>query len=200
MHLIRHGEVDNPRGVLYSRLPGFNLSELGHEMAALAAQALPDGISRVVSSPLERTQQSAAPIAERFGIKPETDVRLIEPYNHFQGKKMKFAVLNPTNWKYLKNPSQPSWGEPYEEVLNRVTSALNELWNESDGEVAIVSHQMPIWITHLAATGQPLKHNPATRRCALSSITSFEFQDGELVEVSYQEPAAKLLSVDKGAV
>ncbi|MBX3312444.1 MAG: histidine phosphatase family protein [Microbacteriaceae bacterium] len=200
LHLVRHGEVDNPRGVLYSRLPGFNLSERGAQMASLAAAALPEGVTRLISSPLERAQQSAKPIAERFGLKIETDIRVIEPHNQFQGKKMKLAVLNPKNWKHLTRPSQPSWGESYTDVLNRMTDALTELWHESDGEVAIVSHQMPIWITHLAAVGEPLKHNPARRRCALSSITSFELLDGRLVEVSYQDPAAELLSVDKGAV
>ena len=66
VHLLRHGEVFNPQGVLYGRLPGYLLSDLGHEMAERAAVALADrDIASVVSSPMERAQQTAAPVAAR---------------------------------------------------------------------------------------------------------------------------------------
>ena len=66
IHVMRHGEVDNPGGVLYGRLPGFGLTELGHAMAARAAEYLVDSgadIARVISSPLLRAQLTAAPTA-----------------------------------------------------------------------------------------------------------------------------------------
>ena len=64
VHLLRHGEVHNPEGVLYGRLPGYHLSELGRQMARLVADHLADrDITYVVASPLERAQETAAPIA-----------------------------------------------------------------------------------------------------------------------------------------
>ena len=62
VHLMRHGEVHNPEGVLYGRLPAFVLSELGHQMAARAAEFLSKNeIVHMVASPLERAQQTAEP-------------------------------------------------------------------------------------------------------------------------------------------
>jgi broad specificity phosphatase PhoE len=69
-----------------------------------------------------------------------------------------------------------------------------------EGDVVLVSHQLPIWVMHLSTNGKKLMHDPRKRRCALSSITTFEIHDGELVEVGYLDPAAKLTSIDKGAV
>ncbi|CAH0249501.1 hypothetical protein SRABI128_02877 [Microbacterium sp. Bi128] len=68
-----------------------------------------------------------------------------------------------------------------------------------------VSHQLPIWVTHLAPSPQPTRHDPRKRRCALSSVSSFERPDGAAgasrwVEVAYAEPAATAGAVDVGAV
>ena len=71
IHVMRHGEVDNPNGVLYGRLPGFGLTELGHQMAARAADYLQESgadIARVISSPLLRAQLTAAPTAAAYGL------------------------------------------------------------------------------------------------------------------------------------
>ena len=76
IHLVRHGEVFNPQGVLYGRLPGYGLSDLGREMADAAAADLVSrkrSVSALVSSPLQRTQQSAEPIAA--GVRPRADAR-----------------------------------------------------------------------------------------------------------------------------
>jgi broad specificity phosphatase PhoE len=70
----------------------------------------------------------------------------------------------------------------------------------SSGDAVLVSHQLPIWMVHLAVSGQKFAHNPRKRRCALSSITSFEKQDGRWVEVEYRNPGAALLALDRGAV
>ena len=79
IYLLRHGEVHNPEGVLYGRLPGFRLSALGEQMAERAAEALADRvITHVMSSPLERAQQTAAPVAARHGLRVSIDDRLIE--------------------------------------------------------------------------------------------------------------------------
>lgn len=205
LHLVRHGEVYNPTHVLYGRLPHFELSPAGHEMAAQAAEYLKDEgreVTRIVTSPLLRTRQSAHPHEELWGLEADVDSRLIEPANAFEGKVMKKALLNPLNWWKLRDPKRPSWGEPYQSIVDRMLLALDDAWfDTSDGDVVLVSHQLPIWMTHLAVAGEPLWHNPTKRRCALSSVTSFErTAGGGWREVAYAEPASTAGAVDVGAV
>lgn len=205
LHLIRHGEVDNPGGVIYGRLPGFPLSERGMRMARAAARGLEgEPVTRIIASPLLRTQQSAAPVAERFGVEIEPDERVIEAGNHFEGKVTHGRALarDPRAWRYLRNPSRPSWGEPYTEVLKRMHAAIvDAIASTRSGQVVIVTHQLPIWMVHRSVLGQPLPHDPRRRRCALSSITTVARRGGRLVEIGYAEPAAPLLAhaVDEGA-
>ncbi|MGO3320442.1 MAG: histidine phosphatase family protein, partial [Microbacterium gubbeenense] len=131
---------------------------------------------------------------------PVVDERVIEPWNAFAGKRMKKAVLNPMNWRLLIDPSKPSWGEPFVSIAARMTEAMAAAWDETaSGDAVIVSHQASIWTAHLAVAGENLSHSPTSRRCALSSVTSFERRaDGSFVEVAYVEPAAA--GVDRGAV
>lgn len=204
LHLVRHGEVHNPRRVLYGRLPGFGLSADGRHMARQAAEyvhALERPLTALVCSPLQRTQESAEPFTELFGAEPRIDERVIEPTNVFEGRRMVRALLNPWNWRHLSKPALPSWGEPYLDVVGRMNAAMTEAWESADsGDVVIVSHQLPIWITHLAVAGLPLRHDPRERRCALSSVTSFEMVDKKWTEIAYAEPASLSGSVDVGAV
>ncbi len=201
---MRHGEVHNPGRVLYGRLPEFRLSGAGRAMAAAAAAhvaGLERPVTALYASPLQRTRESAEPFAEAFGLDPVIDERIIEPTNVFEGKRMRRAVLNPGNWKYLSDPALPSWGEPYIEVVERMDAAMVAAWDAAEsGDVVLVSHQLPIWITHLAVAGEPLRHDPRKRRCALSSVTSFERRGNEWREVAYAEPATTADAVDVGAV
>src|SRR5438477_13034930 len=104
VHLVRHGEVSNPRGVLYGRLPGFHLSEDGRLMAKAAAGFLAGrDVTLLLSSPLERARETAAPVAAQFGLEIVVDEGLIEPTNEFEGQV--FGVGNgslakPSAWRY----------------------------------------------------------------------------------------------------
>ena len=206
--MVRHGEVDNPNGVLYGRLPNFALTTLGRQMAEASATELASSkanITRLFSSPLLRTLQSARPIAEELNLSVSTENQIIEPTNIFEGKKVGLATVsaNPAYLLKLYNPFQPSWGEPYKQIVSRMTEALRRAWDQTPGgEIVMVSHQLPIWSLHLAASGKPLWHDPRSRRCDLSSITSFEFRNNKLVEVDYRDPAKSLRTkaVDSGAV
>lgn len=201
---MRHGEVDNPRRVLYGRLPGYGLSADGRRMAQQAADyvgRLTRPVTRLVCSPLQRTQESAEPFAAKFSLEPVIDERVIEPTNVFEGRRMDRALLNPWNWRHLSQPAIPSWGEPYADVIARMDAAMREAWDAVEsGDVVIVSHQLPIWVTHLAVAGSPSRHDPRRRRCALSSVTSFELRDDRWVEVAYAEPASTAGALDVGAV
>jgi broad specificity phosphatase PhoE len=70
----------------------------------------------------------------------------------------------------------------------------------SGGDVVLVTHQLPIWITHLSLQGGKLSHDPRKRMCSLSSITTFEYVEGKFVEVNYSEPAKDIKAIDNGAV
>jgi broad specificity phosphatase PhoE len=192
VHLLRHGEVHNPDHVLYGRLPGYHLSANGRLRAAAAADYF-DGrpVAAVFASPLERAQETAQPVAERLNLPIITDGRLIESGNVLEGKSVSLASLavNPLNWKYLWNPVTPSWGEPYAEVAARVRQVIDRARGEARGQEAVcVSHQLPIWVSRLAAEHRRLWHNPNTRQCALGSVTSLTFTADELTGVSYAVP------------
>jgi broad specificity phosphatase PhoE len=194
LHLVRHGEVDNPRGTLYGRLPGFGLSAEGRVMAKAAADFLAGrDVTVLRSSPLERTLESAEPLEAQFGLAVQVDERLIEPWNYFEG--MTFGVGNgalrrPGHWMQLRNPFRPSWGEPYTEIAERMFAAMSDAVRAADGHEAVcVTHQLPIWVVRRSVEGRPLWHDPRRRQCALSSVTSFSYRDGRITGVSYAEPA-----------
>jgi broad specificity phosphatase PhoE len=192
VHLLRHGEVHNPDHVLYGRLPGYHLSANGQLMAAAAADFF-DGrpVAAVFASPLERAQETAKPVAERLGLTITTDEGLIESGNVLEGKSVSLAGLavNPANWRYLWNPFLPSWGEPYTQVVARLRQVVDRARETARGREAVcVSHQLPIWVSRLAAENKHLWHNPNTRECALGSVTSLSFDDDVLTGVSYAVP------------
>ncbi|WP_295010477.1 histidine phosphatase family protein [uncultured Microbacterium sp.] len=202
LHLVRHGEVFNPDHVLYGRLPDYHLSEAGRRMARAAADhvlSLGRPVTALRCSPLERTRESAEPFTAVFGDEPVLEPRIIEPWNVFEGTQMRRALRNPWNWRHLRRPSVPSWGEPYVSIAERMRAAMNDVWHTTDGgDAVLVSHQAPIWIAHLSVAGLRLRHDPRTRRCALSSVTSFERVGDVWREVAYAEPAAA--GIDLGAV
>jgi broad specificity phosphatase PhoE len=198
VHLARHGEVHNPTGVLYGRLPGFTLSDRGRQMAAaLADWASAQEIVTLVSSPLQRAQETMAPIAQRLGLTVDIDERLIEAENVFEG--LKFGVgdgslRKPSAWRHLWNPFRPSWGEPYVEQVERMKLAIEAARDAARGKAALcVSHQLPIWIVRSAFEDRPLIHDPRRRICSVASVTSFVFDDDQFVELRYSEPAGHLL-------
>jgi broad specificity phosphatase PhoE len=192
VHLLRHGEVFNPAGILYGRMPGFRLSEAGEAMAEKAARWFEGrDVTHLVSSPLERARQTAEPIAESLGLPVEIDERLIEAGNAFEGTRFGGRRLaNPaTLWK-LRNPWQPSWGEPYVEIAARMLAAVEAARDAAQGHEAVcVSHQLPIWTLRLHMEGRRYLHDPRRRECALASITSLTYRGDRFESVSYAQPA-----------
>jgi broad specificity phosphatase PhoE len=204
VHVLRHGEVYNPSKVLYGRLPDFHHSELGRQMAKAAAEALKDrDVTYVEASPLERAQETAAPIAAEFGLEIATDTRLIESTNFFEGKSVSVgdgSFRNPRNWWVLRDPVTPSWGEAYIVIAQRMFAALQAARVAAEGHEAVcVSHQLPIWTLRRYVEKKRLWHDPRRRQCGLASLTSFRFQDSEVVGIDYSEPAAHLVALSPGA-
>jgi broad specificity phosphatase PhoE len=194
VHLLRHGEVHNPEGVLYGRLPGFRLSDAGMAMARQAATWFRDrDVTHLVSSPLERAQQTAAPIAEELSLPVGIDERLIEAGNAFEGMRVAGGTgvfRRPANWWKLRNPLQPSWGEPYVEIAARMLAGVEAARDAARGHEAVcVSHQLPIWTLRLHLEGRRYVHDPRRRQCALASVTSVTYEGDRVTGISYAEPA-----------
>jgi broad specificity phosphatase PhoE len=193
VHLVRHGEVHNPDGTLYGRLPGYHLSDVGRKQAEVVAQDLADrDVTHVVSSPLERAQETAAPIAAAHGLGVDIDDRLIEAANRFQGMRVSVgdgALRQLRHWPKLYNPFRPSWGEPYRQIASRMLAAVQDARARANGHEAVcISHQLPIWTLRRHLEGRQLWHDPRRRQCSLASLTSLVFHDERLAEIVYAEP------------
>jgi len=203
VHVARHGEVENPQKILYGRQPGWRLSARGQEMAKVLGEwSKGINLGALHVSPLQRAQETAAPIAKAHGIEITTDERLIEAGNIFEGKSFEPGsgiLKHPSAWRHLYNPWKPSWGEPYEEQINRMLAAIFAANKAANGKDAIVvSHQLPIWILRSAIEGRSLLHDPRKRICTLASVTSIHFDDeGVISGISYAEPAGHLLPEKK---
>ncbi|GAB3439511.1 histidine phosphatase family protein [Streptomonospora sediminis] len=195
VHLLRHGEVHNPNGILYGRLPEFHLSENGAEMAGLVAEWFTGrDIAALYSSPLDRAAETARPVADEFGVSIRLDERLIEAGNTFQGMVLSSrSVRDLQVLRRLYNPFRPSWGEPYSRIVSRMVDVIKVVRKEAWGREAVcVSHQLPIWMARRAAERKRLWHRPDRRQCNLASVTSLTFEEHKLVGLGYTEPAARL--------
>jgi broad specificity phosphatase PhoE len=221
VHLVRHGEVENPDQVLYGRVAGYHLSAAGRTMAKAAADYLAGrGVSLLRSSPLERAVQTAEPISAELGLQTEIDERLIEPWNYFEGMRFGVgdgALRHLRHWYALRNPFRPSWGEPYKDVAARMLAAIADAARTagvvSPGgnprasaganpgrdreaqvvhEAVCVSHQLPIWVTRLSVEGRHLWHDPRRRQCALGSVTSVFFAGAQPTGVQYATPSGNV--------
>ena len=198
VHLLRHGEVHNPTGVLYGRLPGFKLSTLGEQMAERAADAL--ALEDVVGLDEAVVDRDAQPVLGRDGRR-----RLLRALER-RGDDMGDVAVgqrvgvgdgvlkNPKAWRHLYNPFTPSWGEPYVELAGRMRAAVSAARTAARGhEAVLVSHQLPVWIARLDAEQRRFVHDPRKRQCALASLTSLTFDDDRLVAITYTEPSADLV-------
>jgi broad specificity phosphatase PhoE len=204
VHLLRHGEVHNPDGVLYGRLDGYHLSDLGRQMARAVADHLADhDVTHVVASSLQRAQETAAPVAQAHGIPITTDDRVIEAGNTFEGARVAAMrprdFVHPRYWTRLTNPLRPSWGEAYTEIAARMQAAVDAARDAARGhEAVLVSHQLPIWTLRNALMGRRLWHDPRKRQCRLASLTTLTYAGDDLESITYAEPAAALLVQSHG--
>jgi broad specificity phosphatase PhoE len=204
VHVMRHGEVYNPDGILYGRLPGYRLSPLGEQMAEVSAEFLANrDVTHLAVSPMERARQTMEPMAAQFGIEPVIDDRLIEATNIFEGKRFgpgDGLWRHKRYWHFLRNPFRPSWGEPYAVQAERMFAAVSAARENAAGHEAVcISHQSPIVILRRFLEKKTLWHDPRRRQCALASVTSVTFEDDKVVSVEYADPAAALIAQSRTA-
>lgn len=192
VHLIRHGEVHNPERILYGTIPGYHLSSRGRSQAARVARSFEDhDVTYLGASPLQRAQETSEPFAEITGLKVDTVEGIIEAGNRFEGLRTKgwrSQLWNPVRWPLMINPFEPSWGEAYVDIAERMMDAVHTTRRRAAGHEAIlVSHQLPIVMVQRHVMGLPLAH--ASRQCELASVTSLVFDGEEITDIFYTTPA-----------
>lgn len=192
VHLVRHGEVYNPKKILYGRMPGYHLSSRGNSMAVATSKYFRGrDVTYLAASPLERAQETARPIAEVTGCEVQTRDDIVEAGNTFEGLRTKgwrSQLINPIRWRHMTNPLEPSWGEPYQEIFQRMWGAVEDARENTEGhEAVLVSHQLPIVMVQRHVQGKPLAH--ASRNCDLASVTSLVFDGDSVVDWAYNTPA-----------
>lgn len=193
IHLVRHGEVENPKGIIYGRLPGFHLSDRGKRQAEAAAERLGGrDIGAIWASPMERAQETAAAIAGPHRLEVVTDERLIESDSTVEGigRRARDFVLSPRHWWHFRNPMKPSWGESFGDIRGRMMAAIEAAVAAAETkEVVVVSHQTPVLVARLALAKRNLPPWLAFTPCSTGSVTSMELDDGgKVISASYFAP------------
>ena len=195
IHLVRHGEVENPKGVIYGRLPGYNLSERGQKQAEEAGRYLSErAVGAIWASPLERAQETAAAIgAFHPSLEIVTDHRLIESETTLEGvgKTLWAFIRSPRHWWHLRDPWTPSWGESFEQIRTRMVDAIADAVAAARGrELVVVSHQTPVLVARLALTRRRMPPWLARLPCQTGSVTTIELEDGRAIGGDYFVPSS----------
>lgn len=193
VHLVRHGEVENPKGVIYGRLPGYNLSERGERQARQSAERLATAdLAAIWASPLERAQQTAQAIAEPHGLEIVTDDRLLESETTLEGlgRDVLHFFRTPKQWWHFRNPMKPSWGESFTSIRERMLDVVREAMAQAEGrEVVLVSHQTPVLVARLTLTRRRTPPWLGLTPCHTGSVTSLVLEENErVVSASYFSP------------
>ncbi len=162
VHLIRHGEVANPKGVVYASLPGFGLSDRGRSQARAAARHLQNRpVVAVWSSPLQRALDTAGIIARQFGIPVSIDEGLGEWTLLDRWAGTPWSEL-PQRFpgeleQYLEAPTSITGRETLTQLARRIAGTVERIVAvHPAGEVVVVSHQDPIQAVRLLLTGGDL--------------------------------------------
>src|SRR3954465_7693874 len=145
--LVRHGLTAMTGPLLAGWTPGVHLDDRGKEQAvALAERLLPAPVAAMVSSPLERCQETAAAlVVGRTGLAVRTDDRLGEcRYGDWTGQELKKLAKDPL-WKVVQaHPSAVTFpgGEALRDTAPRAGDAIRD-WNARlgpDATYVAVSH------------------------------------------------------------
>jgi probable phosphomutase (TIGR03848 family) len=159
---VRHGATPTTGSVLPGRAPGLHLSDTGRAQAETVAERIASLDGRgspvaVYASPLERTTETARPIARQLGLRVRTDRGLVEcDFGQWTGAKLKDLAARP-EWKEVqRSPSGFRFpgGESFLEMQTRIAQALARLIARHNGETIVaVSHADPIKAALASAAG-----------------------------------------------
>lgn len=181
--VVRHGSIENPKHLLYGRLPGFPLSKLGKKQVRIVADKLAKkNIQAVFYSPLLRTKQTATAIAAKSGAPMFPSKDLIESDFYVQGRKMRDPVVQIA----IKNGHNP-YREPAEKIVARMKRVLFKVLEGKRRRVALVSHMEPIAFLTKSLSGGKLdgvKPNWPDR----TGVVQLEFDGRKLLNAKYFAP------------
>lgn len=160
-YLIRHALNDFVGRRLAGWMPGVHLNEEGRLQARRLAERLaPAGITGICSSPLERAQETAQPLAEATGLNVETRQNFVEVQaGEWVGKT--FAELkDDPQWQAFnrfRSGTRVPGGELMLETQTRMVKEMLQLRDaQPNGKIAIVSHADPIRAALVFCLGMPL--------------------------------------------
>lgn len=158
---VRHGEVHNPEGIIYSGLPGYGLSGLGRTQAREVGESLREaGVVALYASPLDRAMETAEAISEAVGCEVRPDIRLHEWRHWAQWAGMTWEELRTKGreaWDtYTSDPASVTTGESLAELGDRVESWLDDVRRDHAGGVVVgVTHLEPLRTILLRLLGRP---------------------------------------------
>lgn len=164
LHLVRHGQVDNPQKIVYGRQRGWRLSDRGRQEAEAVARHLGGRpIARVYTSPLERAVQTATVIAGTCGgeVQPRDDLveaLLCAPWEGLPWREVKRSRSR--EWaRYLFRPLEVcDVAEDLRALAARMEAALRAIAAaHPEQQVVAVSHGDPLKAGLLALTGGDLR-------------------------------------------
>jgi len=188
--LIRHGLTDSVGRAMMGRSPGIHLNAVGEEQARRLADRLRDvSVTAIVSSPLERTRETAAPIADSHHL----PVRLVEEFAEYEvgswtGLTFDQLETDPLwrRFNTLRSMARPPAGELMVDVQRRAMGALLNLSREyPDGRVAVVSHGDVIRGVLLYVLGMPIDF-----------IHRIEVSPGSISIVAFEPGGPRVLQVN----
>jgi probable phosphoglycerate mutase len=157
-HLIRHAAHDRIGTVLVGRLNGVHLSLAGRAEAKELARAFArEEISAVISSPRERAQETAEPIAQELGLTMRISNALDEVnFGGWQGQSFSGLAGDQgwQRWNTFRSMTRPPRGEMIAEVQSRMMGEMLHLHaTDPGGEFILVSHAEPIRASLLLVLG-----------------------------------------------
>lgn len=194
IYLVRHGEVNNPDGIIYGRLPHFPMTKRGKEEIEQVAAFLADkNISAIYASPLERTKQTAEIIQKKLG---HSEIyysdQILETRTSYEGGK--FNKLDKLQSEVYLKPLDPS-DETLEDIAQRMMIFLHGVINKNEGkQVVIVSHGDPIMVLKAK-----IKHG--TKPIDFYTFKTDDYvQHGEVYEITSEDNQLSLKSVFKPTI
>jgi len=176
--LVRHGQTPTTGSTLPGRAPGLHLSDVGADQARATADRIAalKNVTAIYSSPLERTRETAKPIAAGRGLKVRIDRGLLEcDFGGWTGSKLKDLMKLPEWQTVQRYPSGFRFpdGESFAEMQTRIVGTLDKLVARHPGETIVaVSHADPIKAAVAQALGTHLDlfQRIVVSPCSISAV------------------------------